>query len=167
MTEAVLVESSGSAATVQWRWQHFGELGAADLYALLALRQEVFVLEQRCLYADIDGMDDQAVHLLGWQQRDGQPQLVAYLRCFAPGVRSADTVLGRIVTARPVRGSGVGFALVTQGVAWAQAQFPRQPMRIYAQAQLEKFYRQFGFVPISAPYDEDGIEHIAMLRRPF
>ncbi|MES2934398.1 MAG: GNAT family N-acetyltransferase [Pseudomonadota bacterium] len=155
------------AGRLEWRWHDFSDLSAHDLYALLALRQEVFILEQRCLYPDIDGSDQAAQHLLGWHNGDGAARLVAYLRCFEPGVKYAEAALGRIVTAPAVRGQGLGSALVQQGIAQVQGRFPAQAIRISAQAHLEDFYRRFGFESSSAPYDEDGILHIDMLRAAF
>ncbi|MFM9435915.1 ElaA protein [Janthinobacterium sp. CG_23.3] len=148
----------------QWQWQAFEELSGADLYQALALRQNVFVLEQQCLYPDLDQLDQQAWHLLGWQQRDGRRQLAAYLRCLAPGAKYPEMSIGRVLTAAAARGTGSGRQLMQQGIACAVRQFPGHAIRIGAQHHLEGFYRGFGFATISAPYDEDGIAHIDMLR---
>lgn len=145
---------------MQWQWKSFGELDAASLYAILALRSEVFVVEQQCIYQDIDGLDPQAVHLLGWQ--DGR--LAAYLRVFAPGVRHGDVSLGRVISAPFARGSGAGRALMTEALAYVERTWPRHALRISAQRYLERFYESFGFAVCSEPYDEDGIPHIEMLR---
>jgi ElaA protein len=147
-----------------WHWLTFEQLGSANLYAALALRQEVFILEQTCLYPDIDGYDPAALHLLGWHTVNGQRRLAACLRCLAPGAKYTEMSLGRVVTAPWARGTGIGRELVAQGVERAVAQFPGHAIRIGAQAHLERFYQSFGFVTVSAPYDEDGIQHIDMLR---
>jgi ElaA protein len=150
--------------TIEWQWCSFNELSNADLYALLQARQDVFLLEQQCLYPDFDGLDQGAHHLLAWVTVDGARQLGAYLRVLAPGAKYTEMSLGRVLTARPARGSGIGRALLARGIAHAEALYPGHRIRIGAQQYLEKFYAGFGFETISAPYDEDGIEHIDMLR---
>jgi ElaA protein len=152
---------------ITWQWSSFADLSVAQLYAMLALRQEVFVLEQTCLYPDIDGLDPAAQHLLGWRdadgKQDGSPQLVAHLRCLAPGAKYAEMSIGRVVSSPAARGSGLGRELVARGIALAQQLHPGHAIRIGAQAHLERFYAGFGFVTVSEPYDEDGIMHIDML----
>jgi ElaA protein len=148
---------------IRWQWNSFAGLTAAQLYAMLALRQEVFVLEQACLYPDIDGLDPDAHHLLGWRRVDGRQQLVAHLRCLAPGAKYEEMSIGRVVTSPAARGTGLGRELVAQGLALARQLHPGHAIRIGAQAHLERFYAGFGFVTVSAPYDEDGILHIDML----
>lgn len=149
---------------IEWQWSAFDAIAPADLYQVLQKRQDVFILEQTCLYPDLDGLDQQAHHLLGWRMADGRRELVAYLRCLAPGAKYTEMSLGRILTASSARGSGVGRELVAQGIAHAERQHPGQRIRIGAQQRLERFYQDFGFVTLSAPYDEDGILHIDMLR---
>ncbi|HEY1149589.1 MAG TPA: GNAT family N-acetyltransferase, partial [Pseudoduganella sp.] len=112
----------------------------------------------------LDGLDQDARHLLGWQIIDGKRLLAAYLRCIAPGVKFPEMSLGRVLTAQVVRGAGIGRALVAEGIRRAEAQHPGHRIRIGAQAHLQDFYGSFGFQPISEPYDEDGILHLDMLR---
>jgi ElaA protein len=149
---------------IEWQWSSFADLSNSDLYALLAARQDVFILEQQCFYPDFDGLDQDAHHLLAWVTRDGQRQLGAYLRVLAPGVKYAEMSLGRVLTAKAARGSGIGRALLAQGIARAERLHPGQRIRIGAQQYLEKFYAGFGFATVTPPYDEDGILHIDMLR---
>jgi ElaA protein len=149
---------------IEWQWRSFAELDTAELYAVLAARQQVFVLEQRCFYNDFDGLDQQAHHLLGWQVAGGQRQLAAYLRCLAPGVKYAEMSLGRVLTTGAARGTGAGRELLARGIEFACRQYPGHRIRIGAQAYLERFYQGFGFQTVSEPYDEDGIVHIDMLR---
>jgi ElaA protein len=149
---------------IEWQWSGFAGLTAAQLYEMLALRQQVFVLEQTCLYPDIDGLDPGAHHLLGWRTVDGKRELAATLRCLAPGAKYTEMSLGRVVTSPSTRGSGLGRELVARGIACAVALHPGHAIRIGAQAHLEQFYRSFGFVTVSEPYDEDGIMHIDMVR---
>jgi ElaA protein len=148
----------------EWQWRSFAQLSNQELYQLLAQRQQVFVLEQQCLYDDFDGLDLEAHHLLGWRVIDGRRELAAYLRCLAPGAKYTEMSLGRVLTAQAARGAGIGRELVAQGIAHAERQHPGHRIRIGAQQHLESFYASFGFLTISAPYDEDGIMHIDMLR---
>ena len=145
---------------IEWRYLAFDALSAAELYAVLQLRSEVFVVEQACIFQDMDGADAQAMHLVGTLQG----ALVAYARCFAAGEKFAEASMGRIVTRSSVRGSGAGHALVEQAIACLFQQWGAQAIRIGAQAQLASFYGQHGFEKSGLPYMEDGILHIEMLR---
>ena len=149
-----------------WQWLSFEQMRGADLYQVLALRQQVFILEQKCLYPDIDGHDLAASHLLGWQTLAGQRRLAAYLRCLAPGAKYTEMSLGRVVTSPAARAGGIGRQLLEQGIRRALQQHPGHAIRIGAQQYLERFYQGFGFATVSAPYDEDGIMHVDMLRGP-
>ncbi|WP_296951681.1 GNAT family N-acetyltransferase [uncultured Massilia sp.] len=149
---------------IEWQFSGFDDLAVGELYAMLALRQQVFVLEQTCLYPDIDGLDPGAHHLLGWRTAGGQRELVATLRCLAPGAKYAEMSIGRVVTSAAMRGTGLGRELVARGLACADRLHPGHAIRIGAQAHLEGFYGGFGFATVSAPYDEDGIMHVDMVR---
>lgn len=144
---------------MNWTWSRFSELGVDNLYDALALRCRVFVLEQGP-YLDPDGIDRHAWHLLG---RDGQGTLHAYLRIVDPGVKFTEPSMGRVVTSPEARGSGLGRALVSEGVARCAAAWPGQGMRISAQAHLERFYGEWGFQRVGVPYLEDEIPHLEML----
>lgn len=156
--------TTNTAPTIDWQWRAFADLDGRDLYAVLAARQDVFILEQQCLYPDLDGLDVAAHHLLGWRTVAGERTLAAYLRCLAPGAKYVEMSLGRVLTTAAARGAGLGYALLEQGIAHAERQHPGARIRIGAQRHLERFYAGFGFVTISEPYDEDGILHIDMLR---
>lgn len=149
---------------IDWQWRAFEQLHGAHVYHMLALRQEVFVLEQRCLYPDIDGYDLAAHHLLGWQMVGGQRRLAASLRVLAPGAKYTEMSLGRVLSAPFARRTGIGRALLAEGIARAVQLHPGHDIRIGAQQYLERFYQSFGFETVSAPYDEDGIMHVEMLR---
>lgn len=149
---------------LEWEWLSFAQLTPRKLYDVLALRSEVFVLEQNCVYQDIDGLDPASMHLLGWQRGADEPQLVAYLRCLPAGLKFAEASLGRVVTQGSVRGSGAGRALLAEALQRMHGQFGNLPIRIAAQLYLQKFYEAFGFVICSEVFDEDGIAHIYMLR---
>ncbi len=145
---------------IAWRSLPFAALTVAELYEALQLRTEVFVMEQAGIFQDMDGSDHEAVHVLG--ASDGQ--LVAYARCFAAGVKFAEASIGRVIIRQVLRGSGMGHELMRQAIACVFEQWGAQPIRIGAQARLEKFYLQHGFVKAGEPYTEDGIPHIEMLR---
>jgi ElaA protein len=145
-----------------WTWSRFAELGVDNLYDALALRCRVFILEQGP-YLDPDGIDRQAWHLLG---RDDAGVLQAYLRVVDPGARFEEPSIGRVITAPECRGRGLGRRLVGEGVQRCSAAWPARAIRIAAQAHLQPFYADFGFVPDGEVFNEDDIPHIEMLRLP-
>ncbi|MFP2927307.1 GNAT family N-acetyltransferase [Pyxidicoccus sp. 3LG] len=148
-----------------WQWKTFRELTLDELYALLALRQEVFVVEQRSIYQDVDGLDGAAHHLLAYEDADGTPFLAAYLRILPPGVKfPGESSLGRVVTSPRARGRGLGREVVERGLARLEDLFPQTPIRISAQHYLQRFYEEAGFHAEGDVYDEDGIPHIEMVR---
>lgn len=147
-------------SSLEWRWLAFDALTGAELYAVLQLRSEVFVVEQHCVFQDMDGSDAQAMHLLGMQQG----VLVAYARCFAAGCKFAEASIGRVLTHSSLRGSGAGHVLIEKAIAGLNQQWGAQAIRIGAQQRLEAFYRQHGFEKAGPHYLEDGLEHVEMLR---
>ena len=149
---------------IEWQWSRFNELSLDDLYAVVRLREAVFIIEQNCPYPDADGRDPQAWHLLGWKRYDGERKLVAYARVFEPGIRYDEASIGRIVTASEVRGTGLGKILMAEALRRVESLVPGETIKIAAQRRLENFYVGFGFRPVSAPYEEDGILHLDMIR---
>lgn len=149
---------------ISWHWLAFNDIPPSDLYEVLLQRQQVFVLEQTCLYPDMDGLDPHCQHLMAWRDVGGKRELAAYLRCLPPGLKYEEMSLGRILTPASSRGTGIGRQLVAEGIQRAVALHPGHAIRIGAQHRLEKFYQSFGFVTVTEPYDEDGIMHIDMLR---
>ncbi len=139
----------------------FAALTLAELYALLQLRSEVFVVEQACAFQDIDGHDQAALHLLGYTEAG---ELVAYARLFEAGRSYAQASIGRVVTSPRHRGHGLGRALLHEAIAQCEVQFGRQPIKIGAQQYLLGFYQSFGFVAEGEGYLEDGIPHVHMVR---
>jgi ElaA protein len=147
---------------IRWKLCGFDALSLHELYNLLQLRTEVFVMEQACAFQDMDGTDAQAMHLLGLQ---GQ-QVVAYARCFPAGVKFAEASIGRVITRSNVRGTGLGHVLMDKAIESVGTVWGAQAIRIGAQARLKNFYSGHGFVDLGLPYLEDGIDHLEMLRQP-
>lgn len=145
---------------IRWQWMAYRDLDLDDLYAILRLRAEVFVVEQACLFVDLDGLDDKAWHLLGWIG----DRLAAYARVFAPGAKAPELVVGRVVTAAFARGRGLGRPLMNEAMQRGFAAFGLGPCRVEAQAHLAGFYGSLGFVGVGEGYDEDGIPHVSMVR---
>jgi ElaA protein len=125
----------------------------------------VFVVEQQCVFLEMDGDDDRAWHLLGWTTgTDGRPVLGAYARLFAPGVKYTEASIGRVVSHPDVRRTGAGHALMTEALRRLAELAPGAPVRIGAQKYLERFYGAFGFARAGDDYLEDGIVHLEMVR---
>jgi ElaA protein len=144
---------------MRWTCVPFKELTTDQLYDVLALRAEVFVVEQNCVFLDIDGLDRQTWHLLGHGD-DGR--LSAYLRLIPPGLKAPDALIGRVVTSPAARGGGTGRQLMAEALAQCERLWPRQPITLHAQAHLQGFYGSFGFSPVGEQYMEDGIPHQEM-----
>jgi len=151
-------------ATLRWQWATLDELTAPEWYAVMAARSAVFVVEQDCVYQDLDGRDLDAHHLMAWYG-DAGPEVAAYLRTFAPGVRCAEASLGRVITTAPARGLGIGHDLLARALGGIDERHGPVPVLIHAQAHLDRFYGRHGFEVVSEPYLEDGIPHLTM-RRP-
>ena len=145
---------------ISWRFAPFAELTPREAHDLFQARAKVFVVEQGCAFQDLDGADPQCWHLLGLEGE----RVVAYCRLVPPGLKFAEPSIGRVITTGEARGTGRGKALVREALARAEALWPGRAVRIGAQAHLERFYRAFGFETASAPYMEDGIPHIEMVR---
>lgn len=142
---------------VSFAWTPWAGLERDALYAVMVLRQRVFVVEQSCVYLDADGLDPAAHHLLVWQHST----LVGYLRAFPPEP-DGDARIGRVITAPEIRGTGFGRPLMREGMERVWAEWGRGPIRISAQAHLERYYGSLGFVGYGPGYDEDGIPHVPM-----
>lgn len=132
---------------------------AEELYAILRLRSEVFVVEQNCVFLDMDNKDQQCHHLTGWENGS----LLGYSRIVPCGISYVESSIGRIVSSPGARGRGIGRELMRQSIDMLYALHGRRPIRIGAQYYLKRFYESFGFVQKGEIYLEDGIEHIEML----
>jgi ElaA protein len=146
-------------------WLSFPELSIMQLYDILKLRSEIFVVEQQCAFLDIDGLDMNAIHLLATEN----DKLVAYLRIYQyqtlintkltnNGIR-----FGRVITANHVRGKGYGKLLMTELLNYCNTHYPQHELNCSAQYRLKKFYESFGFIEQGDIYLEDDVDHIAMV----
>ncbi|MEM9088933.1 MAG: GNAT family N-acetyltransferase [Cyanobacteria bacterium P01_F01_bin.53] len=144
-----------------WTWHQFSDLANEQVYEMLAMRQQVFVVEQRCPYQDFDSLDQDAWHLLGRSEPD---KIAAYARLLAPDTRYPEPSIGRVLVCQLARGRGLGRQLIGHCLEKSAELYPANPVRISAQVYLERFYREFGFEPVGEPYDDDGMPHRTMVR---
>ncbi|MEO8961702.1 MAG: GNAT family N-acetyltransferase [Ginsengibacter sp.] len=144
---------------ITWQCKPFSELNVAQLYKILQLRSQVFVVEQQCAYQDCDGKDVESFHLIGWRH----DELIAYCRIIPKGISYTDAVsIGRVVTAPFARRKNIGKLLMTKALEEVQNLFGDVTLKISAQVYLRYFYESFAFISKGEIYLEDGIEHIAM-----
>ncbi len=146
---------------LNWQWCRFADLGVDGVYDMLALRARIFVVEQTCVYLDVDGFDRQAWHLLG---RDEGGVLRAYLRVVDPGLKFAEPSIGRVTVDSSQRGTGLGHVLVAEGLRRCESAWPGRANHIGAQAHLKDFYGRHGYVVAGEVYLEDDIPHVDMHR---
>lgn len=145
---------------MNWHSKSFDELSLHELYQLLQLRAEVFVVEQDCPYQDLDGKDYKAIHLLA---NDAEGRLVAYCRLLPAGISYPEPSIGRVVNSPAIRNQGAGKKLMHEAIRYIREHWEQAPIRISAQCYLEKFYTELGFQKTGEPYMEDNIPHIEML----
>ncbi|MEW4922313.1 GNAT family N-acetyltransferase [Algibacter sp. 2305UL17-15] len=138
----------------------FSELTTQNLYDLLQLRSEVFVVEQDCVYQDMDGKDEKALHVLGYKD----DKLIGYSRIFKPGDYFDEASIGRVVVAKNQRDYNYGYAIMNASAEAIKKHFNETTIKISAQKYLKKFYSNLGFIQIGEEYLEDGIPHIAMIK---
>lgn len=145
---------------IQWVLKKFEDLQPHELYAILQLRNEVFVVEQNCVFQDADDKDQGSYHFMGWKDN----KLIAYTRLVPPGHIYKEASIGRVVTSPSARKSGAGKQLMQQSLEKLYGLFGNLPVKIGAQLYLKRFYESFGFKQISDVYLEDRIEHIYMCK---
>ncbi len=145
---------------ITWVCKKFDDLSPLELYAILQLRNEVFVVEQNCVFQDADNKDQEAYHLMAW--RDGT--LAAYTRLIPEGKAYELPSIGRVVTSPKLRGTGMGKILMERSLEEMENLFGKTSIKLGAQLYLKKFYESFSFRQSSDIYLEDGIEHIEMIR---
>ncbi|KAF2515480.1 GNAT family N-acetyltransferase [Flavobacterium zhairuonense] len=145
---------------LKWKIKPFEALTVNELYDLLKLRSEIFVVEQNCVYLDLDGKDKKALHLMG--ELDGR--IVAYSRLFDAGISFDNASIGRVIVDANYRDKKFGHDLMRKAIAEIKSNFDKDKITIGAQLYLKKFYESHGFVQTSEMYLEDDIEHIEMIR---
>jgi len=144
---------------LEWKCQHFDQLTVDELYAILRLRSEVFVVEQNCVFLDMDDKDQHCWHVTGWEDE----KFVAYTRLVPPGISYEEPSIGRVVTSPKIRNRGIGKILMEYSIEKIFSIFGKQSIRIGAQLYLKNFYESLGFSVSGRVYLEDGIDHIEML----
>ncbi|HKO79253.1 MAG TPA: GNAT family N-acetyltransferase [Chitinophagaceae bacterium] len=145
---------------MNWTLKKFEDLTPYELYAILRLRTEVFVVEQNSVFQDMDNKDQSAYHLMGWENNT----LIAYTRLIPPYLSYEEPSIGRVVTSGAARGSGIGRILMEKSIEEIIRLYGKTPIKLGAQLYLKKFYESLGFMQSSDVYDEDGIDHIEMIR---
>lgn len=145
---------------ISWTLKKFDELTIYELYAILQLRNEVFAIEQNCVYPDTDNRDQPSYHLMCMQNE----KLIAYARIIPPGIVYTEPSIGRVVTSPIVRGTGIGKELMNRSIGCIEELYGETPIRISAQVYLQKFYTELGFQSVGDIYIEDSIEHIEMVK---
>ncbi len=147
---------------IHYSCKPFYKLSHDELYAIMVLRQEVFVVEQKCAYVDADKLDQKGHHLMGF---DEARRLVAYARILPTATRYEEyPSIGRVITAKVVRGTGIGRELMEEGIERLYDIYGLSPIKVSAQIQLKAFYESLGFAQVGKKYREDGIWHIGMLK---
>ena len=146
---------------MNWMLKSFSQLTADELYAVLALRNQVFICEQQCAYQDLDGVDQDTLHLFA--KGDDNQQIIAYARLLPQGIAFKEASIGRVIVAQNRRGSGIAHQLIKEAIATTCRQFNTNKIKIMAQAYLVSFYQSHGFVIDSEIYLEDNIPHIDMV----
>lgn len=146
---------------INWTIKKFDELTPHELYAILRLRSEVFVVEQNCVFLDMDNKDQLCYHLLAWDN----DLLAGYTRLVPPGIAFEFPSIGRVVTSPLARNTGIGKKIMGKSIEELLNIYGQTPIRIGAQLYLKKFYESFGFIQTGDIYDEDGIDHIHMTRK--
>jgi len=146
---------------LQLETKTFDQLTAAEVYELLQLRSEVFVVEQDCVYQDIDGKDQKALHIIG--KKEGK--IIAYTRCFSPGFYFEEAAIGRVVVKESERKFGYGHQILKASVEEIERRYSTKTIKLSAQQYLTHFYEAHQFQQIGEGYLEDGIPHIAMLKK--
>ncbi|MDR0265569.1 MAG: GNAT family N-acetyltransferase [Sphingobacterium sp.] len=147
---------------LQWNLKKFDELSNKELYRILKLRMEVFVLEQECLYPELDDKDFACLHL--WAEQEGS--ILAYTRLVPPGLSYPQASIGRVIVAEQARGTGLSQQLMISSIESVSKEFGVNDIQIGAQFHLKSFYEKLGFRQVSEPYPDYGILHIDMIKSP-
>jgi len=147
--------------SLQLEEKEFSELTTKELYDFLQLRSEIFVVEQDCVYLDIDGKDQKAIHILGKIKEE----IIAYARCFPPEIYFEEAAIGRVVVKNNFRGKKIAHQLMKKAIYTIENKYKTSKIKISAQQHLTDFYTSHGFKTIGKPYLEDGIPHVEMIKK--
>ena len=145
---------------MNWQQKTFDQLTTLELYSILRLRAAVFVVEQDCVYQDVDNKDQKAIHVFAKQDEE----VVAYTRIFKAGAYFQEASIGRVVVLPAKRGTGLARDMMLQAIVYIEQNLPDKTIRISAQTYLKEFYASLGFKQVGVEYLEDGLPHIGMLR---
>lgn len=148
---------------ITWYHKHFKNLSTTELYQILQLRNEVFIVEQNCPFQDLDDKDFKCYHLIGFDTES--QKVMAYTRIVPAGISYEETSIGRVVTSPLARGIGIGKQLMKKSIELLEELYGGVSIKIGAQLYLKKYYESFGFEQIEEVYLEDGIEHILMIKK--
>lgn len=148
---------------ITWYHKHFKNLSTTELYQILQLRNEVFIVEQNCPFQDLDDKDFKCYHLIGFDTES--QKVMAYTRIVPAGISYEETSIGRVVTSPLARGTGIGKQLMKKSIELLEELYGGVSIKIGAQLYLKKYYESFGFEQIEEVYLEDGIEHILMIKK--
>lgn len=146
---------------IEIKVKSFEQLTKQELYNLLQLRSEIFVVEQDCVYQDLDGKDEKSLHVLGFKNE----KIIAYTRVFKPGDYFEEASIGRVVVAKNERQHKYGYDIMEASIETIKSHFKTDKIKISAQCYLSKFYTNLGFKNIGETYLEDGIPHVAMIKK--
>ncbi len=145
---------------LEFKWSRLESFTALELYEIIKVRESVFVVEQHCPYQETDDLDPYAWHLSALVNGE----LAAYARVIQPRIKSNQPSIGRVMTLKKFRGQKVGRALMEEAIKFTERKYPGNDIKISAQVYLQKFYQSLGFHASGEPYDEDGINHIDMIK---
>jgi len=145
---------------LEFKWSRLDSLTAFALYEIIKARESVFVVEQHCPYQETDDLDPHAWHLSAF----ANGELAAYARVIEPGIKESQPSIGRVMTVKKLRGQGIGRALMEEAIKFTELTFAGNDIKISAQVYLQTFYESLGFHASGEPYDEDGINHIDMIK---
>lgn len=144
---------------MNWHVKTFNDLTINELYAILKLRQDVFIIEQNCIYPDIDNIDEDSIHIFASTENN----IIAYCRIVYPGIKYKEPSIGRVIVNPAFRNKQIGTQLLEKAILTNVKLFPNLGNRISAQSHLQPFYQNLGFETTSEIYLEDGIPHVEML----
>jgi ElaA protein len=144
---------------IQYQFKTFESLSIQELYAIMQVRNDVFVYEQHCYYQDLDDKDQACIHVLGWNE---QQKLVAYCRILPPGLTYPTHSIGRVLVISAYRKQQLGRALMQKTLDYILSTYGKVPLTIEAQLYLQTFYESLGFIRTSDVFDDAGIDHVEM-----